>query len=188
MPSLPGYGFSDPPPRKGWQLKDTARLFNSLMVDVLQSPAYMAQGGDWGYVVTRHLALYPGCKIYHTNFAPPNIPPYAKPLVGLESAGWKGIVPKAMSYLFYDQFEIHGVQRGLEYLTTGSGYFAIQSTKPATVGYGLHDSPVAVLSYLLEKFQIWSDPRSPAFCKPSDKANTLSGITDENILWVASLC
>lgn len=187
VPSLPGYGFSDPPPRKGWKLSDTARLFNSLMVDVLKFPAYLAQGGDWGYVVTRYLALYPACKVFHTNFAPPNIPFYAKPLMLLEQSGWKGIVSKAMTAMYYDPFEVHGVQRGIDYLTTGSGYFNIQSTKPATVGYGLHDSPVAVLSYLVEKFEIWSDPRCPAFCKPTDTPNRASGISDENILINTSL-
>lgn len=31
VPSLPGYGFSDWPPRSKWTLQDTARIFDALM-------------------------------------------------------------------------------------------------------------------------------------------------------------
>jgi hypothetical protein len=51
VPSLVGYGFSGPPPRKGWTLQDTARLFDALMTKVLKFGSYVAHGGDWGHVV-----------------------------------------------------------------------------------------------------------------------------------------
>lgn len=35
MPSMPGYIFSSGPQKKGWNVADTARVYNSLMVDVL---------------------------------------------------------------------------------------------------------------------------------------------------------
>ena len=38
-----------------------------------------------------------------------------------------------------------------------TGYQAIQGTKPQTLGYGLHDSPVGLLAWLTEKFWSWSD-------------------------------
>ena len=31
VPSLPGYGFSDWPPKAGWTLQDSARIFDTLM-------------------------------------------------------------------------------------------------------------------------------------------------------------
>ena len=38
-----------------------------------------------------------------------------------------------------------------------TGYNLIQSTKPQTVAYALHDSPVALLSWIYEKLHDWSD-------------------------------
>lgn len=45
VPSLVGYGLSGGPPRKGWTLEDTARLFDKLMTDVLGYESYAAHGG-----------------------------------------------------------------------------------------------------------------------------------------------
>jgi hypothetical protein len=44
-----------------------------------------------------------------------------------------------------------------EWDATERGYSAIQSTKPQTVGYGLHDSPVGLAAYVGEKWHSWSD-------------------------------
>ena len=47
IPSVPGFGFSSTPRKQGWTVKDTARIFNRLVVDVLGYKSYAAQGGDW---------------------------------------------------------------------------------------------------------------------------------------------
>jgi len=47
IPSVPGFGFSSTPRRQGWTVKDTARIFDKLVTDILGYKAYMAQGGDW---------------------------------------------------------------------------------------------------------------------------------------------
>ena len=39
-----------------------------------------------------------------------------------------------------------------------SGYMHIQATKPDTVGAALHDSPVGLAGYILEKFSTWTNP------------------------------
>jgi microsomal epoxide hydrolase len=39
-----------------------------------------------------------------------------------------------------------------------SGYMHIQATKPDTVGVGLNDSPVGLMTYILEKFSTWTNP------------------------------
>ena len=39
----------------------------------------------------------------------------------------------------------------------GSGYNEIQRTKPQTLGYGLADSPVALLAWIYEKLHDWTD-------------------------------
>ena len=47
VPSLPGYGFSDRPRRRGVDTQAIADLWARLMVDVLGYPRFGGQGGDW---------------------------------------------------------------------------------------------------------------------------------------------
>ena len=69
-PSLPGYGFSDPPRSRGWDLPRIARAFVELM-GRLGYPDYGAQGGDWGAQVTTRIgSLDPEhCAAIHLNMA-----------------------------------------------------------------------------------------------------------------------
>jgi hypothetical protein len=39
----------------------------------------------------------------------------------------------------------------------GSGYLAIQNSRPQTIGYGLADSPLLRLAWVAEKFCEWTD-------------------------------
>jgi pimeloyl-ACP methyl ester carboxylesterase len=39
------------------------------------------------------------------------------------------------------------------------GYIAIQSTRPQTLGYGLVDSPVGQLAWIMDKIREWTHPR-----------------------------
>ncbi len=50
-PSLPGYGFSDKPTETGWGVDRIARSFATLMSE-LGYDRYVAQGGDWGSMIT----------------------------------------------------------------------------------------------------------------------------------------
>lgn len=47
VPSLLGFGFSAPPPSFAWNNTDTARIFTTLMTDVLGYKEFGAEGGDW---------------------------------------------------------------------------------------------------------------------------------------------
>lgn len=59
-PSLPGYGFSGYPRKKGFNLRKVAEVLHKLMVQRLDYSKFVIQGGDWGSHVTRVLALlYP---------------------------------------------------------------------------------------------------------------------------------
>lgn len=76
VPSMPGFCWSDWPPRPGWTLEDNARIFDHLMKRLGYSE-YMVQCGDWGHFVGRELgSKYPqSCKLLHCNFAPSPLPP-----------------------------------------------------------------------------------------------------------------
>jgi hypothetical protein len=44
-----------------------------------------------------------------------------------------------------------------EFANEGSGYLAIQNSRPQTIGYGLVDSPLLQLAWIAEKFEAWTD-------------------------------
>jgi hypothetical protein len=98
------------------------------------------QGGDWGSVVTRWLAAHDGahCIGGHTNF-PWGIQPEDDPMRGVSAKE-------------FERF----TQRDREW-GDHSAYFALQSTRPLTLGYGLNDSPAALAAWIVDKFWAWSD-------------------------------
>ena len=57
VPSLPGFGFSEAPKEAGWGLRAMASCFNALMTKVLKYEKYCVQGGDWGSMICRRMAL-----------------------------------------------------------------------------------------------------------------------------------
>ena len=135
LPSLPGYGFSGKPRETGWGLERIADAWAALMT-ALDYDRFLAQGGDWGAMVTTTLALrHPGrVAMMHTP------------------------VPWALKPPGFDDGSLTAVERGwLEELAafraTGGGYAALMSTRPQTFGYGVLDSPVAQLSWVLEAHQ-----------------------------------
>ena len=59
VPSLPGYGFSGPTSERGWDIPRIADAFAELMAR-LGYENFLAQGGDWGSLITVNLgASYP---------------------------------------------------------------------------------------------------------------------------------
>jgi pimeloyl-ACP methyl ester carboxylesterase len=137
-PSLPGYGFSDKPARTGWTTQRTAKAWAELMKR-LGYARYVAQGGDWGAMVTTWIGVEdPGhCAAIHLNM------PIAPP----DPATMNDLTEREKSALA-------GMQHYQEW---DSGYSKQQSTRPQTVGYGLVDSPAGQAAWILEKFWAWTD-------------------------------
>jgi epoxide hydrolase len=135
-PSLPGYGFSGKPTRAGWGIGKVAEAWDTLM-GRLGYERYGAQGGDWGAAVTTQIGRNGGrCAAIHLNM------PLGFPPAGLENpTPEEQEAMKAFEY--YQQWD--------------SGYSKQQSTRPQTLGYGLVDSPVGQLAWIIEKFWAWMD-------------------------------
>ncbi len=141
IPSLPGYGFSGKPAAPLGQ-RATAGLWNKLMRDVLGYDTYLAQGGDWGGMVTSWLGFdhgtvdqKGGCKAIHLNmigFRPTPATPQTE-----EETAWIQYTQAAMQL--------------------GGSYFMQQATKPQTLAMSLMDSPMGTAAWILEKFHGWSD-------------------------------
>ena len=72
VPSIPGFGPGDAPQKSGFGPQLTAHGFTKLMVDVLGYERFVTQGGDWGSMITRGMALmYPqNVRACHHNFFP----------------------------------------------------------------------------------------------------------------------
>ncbi len=140
-PSIPGYGFSEIPKEKGWDVRRVAEAVMALMSQ-LGYERYGAQGGDWGSAVTSWLGKIDKDHVQgiHLNMVS------ARPPAGTNNA-MSGLSPdEARALLSRESFGRHEI-----------GYRQIQSTKPQTLGYGLHDSPVGLAAWILEKFRTWSD-------------------------------
>jgi epoxide hydrolase len=136
-PSLPGYGFSGKPSKTGWGVGKIAAAWDTLMLR-LGYDRYGAQGGDWGAAVTTQIGRNRGhCIAIHLNM------PIARPAAG--SGG------------DLTEDEQHALAAYAEHRQWGTGYSKQQSTRPQTLGYGLVDSPVGQLAWIVEKFWAWTD-------------------------------
>lgn len=141
--SMPGYGFSGPTRATGVDVAAVAAAGDDLMGQ-LGYHRYVAQGGDWGALVTRHLGEHYAGRVaaIHTNmcFAPPD---RDKPELAA------AVTPAEQAAI------IDSVQRTAD----GTAYLNQQATRPHSLGFGLDDSPVGLAGWILEKFHAWCDIR-----------------------------
>jgi pimeloyl-ACP methyl ester carboxylesterase len=137
-PSLPGYAFSDKPARAGWNVQRIADAWAELMAR-LGYARYVAQGGDWGAMVTTRIGIQDPahCAAIHLNM--PIAPPDPATLGDLTER---------------EKSALAGMQHYQEW---DSGYSKQQSTRPQTLGYALVDSPAGQAAWILEKFWAWTD-------------------------------
>ncbi|MEB3063189.1 alpha/beta fold hydrolase [[Mycobacterium] zoologicum] len=141
--SMPGYGFSGPTRRRGVDVAAVAAAVDDVMGQ-LGYDRYVAQGGDWGALVTRELGEHYASRAaaIHSNmlFAPPD-PDNAELLGAVTEDEQSAIVAAA--------------QRTAD----GMAYLKQQATRPHSLGFGLDDSPVGLAGWILEKFHAWCDIR-----------------------------
>ncbi len=140
VPSLPGFGFSDPVRKPGGTVRQTAELWASLMQDVLGYQRYAAAGGDWGSPISQLLALNNPASVIGIHLTDIGF----QATMNLDPAS---LTPVEQEYLRVKQ----------QIFFQEGGYVMIQSTKPQTLGYGLSDSPVGLAAWIIEKFYGWSD-------------------------------
>jgi len=144
VPSMPGYGFSGKPTTTGWGPEHIARAWVVLMKR-LGYTQFVAQGGDWGAVITDLMGVHAAPELLgiHTNM------PGAVP-VDVDKAAFTGApAPSGLSaeekaafdriQLVYSKGVAYGYQMGL---------------RPQTL-YGIVDSPIGLAAYFLDH-DAWS--------------------------------
>lgn len=132
IPALPGFGFSGAPTKPGWSHATTARAWSVLMRR-LGYERYVAQGGDWGAIVTTLMARdhVPGLDAIHLNF--PIVLPRTPPV----SPTPQEAAAMAALKLYSD---------------TRSGYFTLMANKPQTAGFLLSDSPLGQAAWMYDHY------------------------------------
>ncbi|OJI97565.1 hypothetical protein ASPVEDRAFT_59247 [Aspergillus versicolor CBS 583.65] len=148
VPSLPGYGFSSYSRKSGFGLEQHAECFANLMKKLGYSE-YVCQGGDWGSSIVRYMALnHPDAvRAIHINMFLA-VPPDEK----LSPEKYARYIQND-----YSEQELRNLDRTRWFATEERGYQRIQETKPVTLGYALHDSPVGMLAWFVGKLTAWTD-------------------------------
>lgn len=145
IPSIPGFGFSGPTTEAGWDTTRIAKAWAELMRR-LGYMRYGAQGGDFGAIVAPELGRVDPEHVVgvHVNAASVGFIPYGP------------VAPDELAS--FTELERQRLERVGQFLSDRNGYFQIQATRPQTLAYGLTDSPVGQLAWIMEKFKEWSFP------------------------------
>jgi pimeloyl-ACP methyl ester carboxylesterase len=165
IPTIPGFGFSGPPPEAGWTMPRVAAAWAQLMT-TLGYERYVAQGGDIGAMISVILGhLQPGPLLgIHVNF-----------LITAPSGD-----PAELAEFTEQDFARLGVLS--RFANELSGYMKIQTTRPQTIAYSLTDSPVGQLAWIVEKFKDWTDSEKV----PEDAVDRDQLLTNASIYWLTA--
>ncbi|WP_378734136.1 epoxide hydrolase family protein [Nocardia brasiliensis] len=160
IPSLPGFGFSSPVTEAGWTIERIGAAWVELM-HRLGYQRYGVQGGDIGAAVSPQVGRVAPEHVagVHINGGPiPTLPLSEEELASLT------------------ELERDRIRRIEAFMQEEFGYIAIQSTRPQTVAYGLVDSPVGQLAWIMDKFREWTHPRNVDPDKIIDRDRLLTNV------------
>lgn len=139
IPSLPGYGFSGKPTTTGWEPTRIAKAWFALMKR-LGYNKYVAQGGDWGSVISEMMALLapPELLAIHNNMAA------TVPREIAQALATGGPAPAGLS-----DDEKNAYEELDFFYKKGLGYANEMALRPQTL-YGIVDSPIGLASWILD--------------------------------------
>jgi pimeloyl-ACP methyl ester carboxylesterase len=175
VPSLPGFGFSLPVRERGWEVARSARALAELMAR-LGYQRWGAHGGDIGAGVSGETPRASGGRVVavHVNSDPLALPLLKMPVPDPTDPD------ELARFTDADRARLEALRR---YQGDGRGYLEIQNTRPQTLSYGLTDSPVAQLAWIVEKFKEWTSPAAPL---PEDAVDRDQLLTNVSLYWFTS--
>lgn len=172
IPSMPGHAFSGPTRQPGWDTERIAHAWKSLMHS-LGYDRYLVQGGDWGMPVSLRLGLADPEHVtgVHLNMLatfPPADPSDQAAMGALMAELGPADIARAQFAGYFAQ--------------DGAGWLKIQCTRPQTIAYGLTDSPVGQLAWIIEKFKEWTDSADA----PEDAISRDHLLTNVMLYWLTA--
>lgn len=161
IPTIPGFGFSGPVADTGWTAHRVARAWAELMRR-LGYDRYVAQGGDAGAVISLELGRVDPEHVagVHVNMLM--------------------TFPSGAELTDLSESDRARLDRMARFDAELSGYMKLQSTRPQTLAYGLTDSPVGQLAWIVEKFREWTDSAKV----PEDAVRRDQMLTIVTIYWL----
>ncbi len=168
VPSLPGFGFSGRPtapvgPRR------VAALWDRLLRQTLGYERYIAQGGDWGSMVSamagldHAVARGGGCAAIHLNMLGSRV---------------EGEPANDEERSFFERCE--------PFLRDGRAYADVHRTRPQALAYAMQDSPVGAAAWIIDKFHAWSDLRRNGGSKDLREVFSMDTLLTNVMLYVAT--
>jgi pimeloyl-ACP methyl ester carboxylesterase len=138
IPSMAGYGFSERPKAPGWDAIRMARAWDVLMKR-LGYTRYVAQGGDWGSLITEQMGVQApaGLLAIHVNL-PSVVPPEILAALPSHKAPAGLAADEQFAFERLDFFFTHGLSYALQ-----------MANHPQTL-YGIADSPIGLAAWFLE--------------------------------------
>jgi len=183
IPSMPGYGFSGKPATTGWDPARIARAWVVLMKR-LGYTKFVAQGGDWGAVVTDVMAQQapPELLGIHTNM------PGVVPSDVLKAIQTGGPAPSGLS----DE-ERHTFEKLKDFFAKGAAWAFEMGTRPQTL-YGIADSPIGLAAWLIDHGDGDAEPaaaitaalRRPRKGQPQDELTRDDVLDNITLYWLTN--
>jgi pimeloyl-ACP methyl ester carboxylesterase len=139
VPALPGFGFSGRPQAPIGPRRISA-MWDQLLRDGLGYECYIAQGGDWGSMVSAMAGLDHaldkggGCEAIHLNYLGSRL---------------EGDVETEEDRAFEARCQ--------PFLLDGRAYSETNRTRPQTLGLAMQNNPVGQAAWIIDKFHAWSD-------------------------------
>ncbi|APU16879.1 MULTISPECIES: epoxide hydrolase family protein [Actinoalloteichus] len=162
IPSPPGFAFSGPTREAGQSGSERHAEVVAALMARLGYTSYGTQGGDFGSLVGPQIGRIA-----------------TEHVVGVHVNGLLTIGGWDQDTSGWDEADQRRLaeQGGFEEV---GGYAAIQSTRPQTLAFGLHDSPVGLLGWIVDLFKTFSNPAKEL---PEDAVDRDALLTNVMIYW-----